>query len=208
MIKYIDERNTYIDKNVIIGDGTTIYPNVFIEGNTRIGCNCFIGPGTFIRDCVIGDNTIIYSSQIFGSIIGSNNLIGPFANIRENNKIGNNNRLGSFVEFKNNIIGNNNKIPHLSFIGDAILENDIHIGCGSITVNKKALSKVGERETTIIKNSAFIGCNVNMLAPITIGEDSVVAAGSTVNQDVESNSLAIARSRQTNKLNYNGRQKI
>ncbi len=208
MIKFIDKNNTYVDNSVVIGDGTIIYPNVHIEGNTTIDRDCIIGPFTYIKNSVIGNNNTIYSSHIFDSKIGNNNEIGPYAYIREKNDIGNNNRLGSFIELKNNKISDNNKIPHLSYIGDAIIENNVHIGCGSITVNKKVNSKIGQRETTIIKNNAFVGCNVNLLAPITIGENAIVAAGSTINQDVEDEALGIARNRQVNKPNYNKHQKI
>ena len=125
-----------------------------------------------------------------------------FANIREGNIIGNNNRIGDFIELKENTIGNGNKIPHLSFVGNANVKNDVHMGCGSITVNKQANSGTGERVQTIIEDNAFIGCNANLMAPVTIGRNSVVAAGSTITDDVPDHSLAIARERQTNKERY------
>lgn len=203
MINIKDENNTYIDSSVIIGKNCTIYPNVVIEGNTIIGDNTIIYMGTYIKNSTIGKNNTIYNSYIFDSKMGDNNQIGPYAFIREGNEIGNNNRLGSFVEFKNNKIGNGNKIPHLSYIGDATVNNNVHVGCGSITVNKKVKSKVGERENTILLDDSFIGCNVNLLAPITIGKKAVVAAGSTISNDVPDNALAIARERQTIKENYN-----
>lgn len=202
MIKYIDKNNTYIEETVKIGENCTIYPNVYIEGNTIIGDNTIIYMGSYIKDSNIGNNNIIYTSYILNSKIGDNNQIGPYAYIREGNIIGNDNRLGSFVEFKENTIGNGNKIPHLSYIGNAFVNDNVHIGCGSITVNKKANSKQGEREKTIILDNAFVGCNVNLLAPLKIGKNSVVAAGSTITDDVPDNSLAVARIRQTLKENY------
>ncbi len=202
MITIIDSKNTYISENAKIGDNCIIYPNVMIEGNTIIGDNTVIYMGSYIRNSVIGKNNVIYTSYILDSKIGDNNQIGPYANIREGNEIGSNNRLGSFVEFKENSIGNGNKIPHLSYIGNAIVKDNVHIGCGSITVNKKVDSKAGERETTIIEDNSFIGCNVNLLAPLKIGAESVVAAGSTITDNVPNNALAIARIKQSIKENY------
>lgn len=202
MIKIIDKNNTYIDDTVKIGNNCVIYPNVHIEGNTVIGDNTTIYMGSYIKNSIIGDNNCIYTSYIFDSEIGNNNQIGPYAFIREGNIIGNNNRLGSFVEFKENTIGNGNKIPHLSYIGNATVKDNVHVGCGSITVNKKVNSKTGERENTILLDNSFIGCNVNLLAPVTIGKNSVVAAGSTITSDIPDNALGIARERQIVKENY------
>ena len=202
MINIKDPNNTYIDDSVTIGENVTIYPNVVIEGNTTIGDNTVIYNSSYIKDSNIGANNIIYTSYIIGSEIGDNNQIGPYANIREKNIIGDYNRLGSFVELKENTIGNGNKIPHLSFVGNTTVNNDVHIGCGSITVNKRAHSETGARVQTIIEDNAFVGCNANLLAPVVVGKNSVVAAGSTITDDVPNNSLAIARERQTNKENY------
>lgn len=155
--------------------------------------------GTYIKDSIIGDNTVIYNSQIKNSSIGENNIIGPYAHIRENNKTGNNVKIGSFVELKNSIVNNNSKIPHLSYIGDSEIGEHVNIGCGVVTANYDGKNK----HKTIIKDNAFIGCNVNLIAPVTIEENALVAAGSTITDDVPANALAIARSRQTNKEDYN-----
>ena len=202
MINIIDEKNTYIADTVNIGDGCIIYPNVVIEGNTTIGDNTIIYMGTYIKDSIIGSNNKIFTSYIIDSEIGNSNEVGPYAYLRQNNKIGNNNRLGSFVEFKDNTIGDGNKIPHLSYIGDSNIGNDVHIGCGAITVNKPVNSLVGERAKTNILDNSFIGCNSNLLAPLTIGKNAVVGAGSTIYEDVPDNALALAREKQTIKENY------
>jgi len=198
-MKLIDEKNTYIEESVKIGKGTIIYPNVVIEGNTIIGENCIIYAGSYIKDSIIGNNNTIHHSYVVESEIGDNNTIGPFSNIRANNKIKNNNKIGAFVELKGNIINSNNKIPHLSYIGDAIIESGINIGCGVITANYDGVNK----HKTVIKKDAFVGCNVNLVAPVTVGENTIIAAGSTITEDVEDNALAIARNRQTNKKEYN-----
>lgn len=203
-MKLIDKNNTYIDTEVQIGKETIIYPNVIIEGKTIIGNNCIIHAGTYIKDSIIGDNNKIYHSYIIESEIGNNNEIGPFSNIRANNKIQDHNKIGAFVELKGNNINSNIKIPHLSYIGDSIIESGVNIGCGTITVNYDGVKK----HQTVIKKDAFIGCNVNLISPITIGENSLIAAGSTITEDVEKDSLAIARNRQTNKKNYNKKNTI
>lgn len=202
MINYIDKNNTYIADTVKIGDNCTIYPNVVIEGNSIIGDNTIIYMGSYINNSIIGKDNVIYTSYIVNSELGDNNQIGPYANIREGNKIGSNNRLGSFVEFKENIIGNGNKIPHLSFVGNAIVKDNVHIGCGAITVNKKVKSNTGERVMTLIEDNSFVGCNVNLLAPLTLGKNSVVAAGSTITNNVPDNALAISRTNEIIKEDY------
>ena len=202
MVTIIDKNNTYIANTVKIGDNCIIYPNVVIEGNTTIGDNTIIYMSSYIKNSIIGKNNTIYTSYIIDSNIGDNNEIGPYAYLRKGNNIGDYNRLGCYVELKENKIGNSNKIPHLSYIGNTTVKNNVHVGCGTITVNKKVNSQVGERENTLILDNSFIGCNVNLLAPLTIGKDSVVAAGSTITDDVPDNALAVARSMQTIKENY------
>lgn len=189
MIKYIDANNTYIDQSVKIGDGTTIYPNVMLEGETRIGRNCIIHMGCYIKDSVIGDNTIIYSSHIEDSKIGRDCQIGPYTHIRHDNIIENEVKVGSFVEIKNNTIGTKSRIPHLSYIGDASIGENVNISCGVITANFDGKKK----NRTIIEDNAFIGCDVNLIAPITIEQNSIVGAGSTITADVPNDSIAIAR---------------
>lgn len=198
-MKLIDERSTYIDEKVIIGEGTIIYPNVTIEGSTVIGNNCVIHNGSYIKDSIIGDNNTIYSSYVIESKIGNNNQIGPFANIRPNNDIKDNIKIGSFVELKNSIIESNTKIPHLSYVGDAEVGSNVNIGCGVITANYDGKNK----HKTIIKDHVFVGCNSNLIAPVTLHKNSLIAAGSTVTEDVNENALCIARARQVNKDNYN-----
>lgn len=199
MINYIDKKNTYIGEDVQIGDGTTIYPNVVIEGKTIIGTNCTIYIGSVIKDSIIGNNCNIYSSYIVNSQIGNNNNIGPFANIRENNYICDNTKIGSFVELKNSNIGNNTKVPHLSYIGDTTIGKKVNIGCGTVTANYDGKRK----NNTYIGDNAFIGCNSVLVAPINIEKNSFVAAGSTITKDLKENDLAVARTKQINLENKN-----
>ena len=157
---------------------------------------------TYIYDDVeIGIDTVIHPNTIIksGVIIGDNCEIGPNAYIRENCVIGNDVRVGSFVELKNVKIGDRTRVPHLTYLGDAELGCDSNVGCGTITCNFDGINK----NKTIIGDRAFIGSNVNFVAPVTIGDDVLIAAGSTITEDVPSNNMGIARERQTNKPRKN-----
>lgn len=198
MIKYIDKNTVYIDDTAIIEDGVIIYPNVIIEGNSKIKKNSIIHMNSYIKNSIIEESTIVYSSHIVDSKIGPFNKIGPYSNIRENTVTSSNVKIGSFTETKNSIIDENTKIPHLSYVGDSIVGKNVNIGCGVITANYDGRQK----NKTIIKDDVFIGCNSNLIAPITLEKKSKVAAGSTIYENVPANSLAIARERQVNKENY------
>lgn len=191
MVKYIDEQNTYIEDTVTIKDGTTIYPNVVLEGNTKIGKNCIIHMGCFIKDTEIEDNTIIYSSHIESSKIGNNCEIGPYAHIRSRCIIKDNVKVGSFVELKNSMIDKETKIPHLSYLGDSKIGQHVNIGCGVVTANFDGK----EKHQTQIEDEAFIGCNVSLVAPIKIEKNAYIGAGSTITKDVPKDTLAVERSK-------------
>lgn len=188
----IDEKNTYIDEDVVIGENSIIHPFVFLKGKTIIGKNTEIKPFTTIVNSTIGDNVIIDSSNIEDNIIGNGTKIGPMANLRPGNNIGDSCRIGNFVEVKNSNLGNNVKASHLTYIGDADLGNDINLGCGVVFVNYDGANKY--RST--VKDGSFIGCNVNIVSPVLLAEDTYVAAGSTVTIDSEQGDLIIARERE------------
>jgi bifunctional UDP-N-acetylglucosamine pyrophosphorylase/glucosamine-1-phosphate N-acetyltransferase len=197
-VTIVDANNTYIDVDVTIGQDTVIYPGTMIRGKTDIGPNCTIGPNTEIQNCRIGEATTIRQSAAFDSSIGKNVQVGPFAHIRPSSEIMDEVKLGNFVEIKKSTIGKNTKVPHLSYIGDTQIGSDTNIGCGAITVNYDGIQKF----TTTIGDRVFIGCNVNLIAPVEIESDSYVAAGSTITTKVPKGTLAIARSRQENKEGY------
>ncbi|MBQ3055740.1 MAG: hypothetical protein IJC88_06510 [Oscillospiraceae bacterium] len=184
-----------IAEDVVIGSGTVILPGVILQGGTVIGAHCTIGPHTVIRDSRIADNATIKQSQISDSTIGNGTAIGPFAHIRNHCEIGANCRIGNFVELKNSKIKDGSKMAHLSYIGDTEMGQDVNIGCGTITVNYDGVRK----HRTYIGDRAFVGCNANLIAPVSIGKDALIAAGSTVVESVPDGALAIARSRQTTK---------
>ena len=164
----------------------------------RSGENCRIGPNSEIENSEIGDNVTIRHSVIKDSFIGNNTQVGPFAHFRNQAVIKDNVHVGNFVEIKNSQIDSNTKAAHLAYIGDALVGKHVNMGCGSITVNYNGKGK----HKTVIKDHAFVGCNSNLIAPVTIGENAYIAAGSTINKNVPEDAMAIARSKQENKEGY------
>lgn len=197
-VTIIDPEHTYISPDAIIGQDTVIYPGCHIMGQVKIGSDCEIGPNSQLIDCTIGDRTVIKYSVVTNSEIGNDATVGPFAHIRPESKLGNNIRIGNFVEIKKSSFADGSKASHLSYIGDAQVGENVNIGCGTITVNYDGVNKY----ETKIEDGAFIGCNSNLIAPVTIGKQSYIAAGSTITEAVPERALAIARSRQVNKENY------
>ncbi|TKC13898.1 bifunctional UDP-N-acetylglucosamine diphosphorylase/glucosamine-1-phosphate N-acetyltransferase GlmU [Robertmurraya kyonggiensis] len=197
-VTIIDPKNTYIDADVEIGQDTIIYPGTVLTGQTKIASDCQIGPNSEIKNCHIGEGTVIRQSVAHDSQIGADVNIGPFAHIRPQSEIHDEVKIGNFVEIKKTVFGKGSKASHLSYIGDAEVGRDVNIGCGSITVNYDGKNKF----LTKIEDDVFIGCNSNLVAPVTVGKGAYVAAGSTVVEDVPGNALAIARARQVNKEQY------
>lgn len=197
-VTIIDPEHTYISADAVIGQDTVIYPGCHIVGEVRIGSDCQIGPNTELVDCTIGSRTNVKFSVVTNSEVGDEVTIGPFAHIRPESKLGNNIKIGNFVEIKKSSLANGSKASHLSYIGDAQVGEDVNIGCGTITVNYDGVNKY----ETKIEDGAFIGCNSNLIAPVTVGKQAYVAAGSTITDEVPERALAIARSRQLNKENY------
>jgi bifunctional UDP-N-acetylglucosamine pyrophosphorylase / glucosamine-1-phosphate N-acetyltransferase len=197
-VTIIDPANTYIESEVVIGSDTVIYPGTMIKGKTSIGSECQIGPNSEIDSSEVGDETVIRQSVAHKSLIGNLVNIGPFAHIRPESDIKDEVKIGNFVEIKKAVFGEKSKASHLSYIGDAEVGKDVNIGCGSITVNYDGKNKF----LTKIEDEVFIGCNSNLVAPVTVGKGAYVAAGSTITKDVPGKALSIARSHQVNKENY------
>lgn len=194
-VTIIDPEHTYIEDSVVIGSDTVIYPGTYLEGNTVIGTNCTIGPNTRIISTSIGNEVTIESSKVVESKIGNKTTVGPFAYLRPETILGENVKIGDFVEVKKSFIGDNSKSSHLAYIGDAHIGKDVNIGCGVVFVNYDGKQK----HTTVIGDGAFIGSNSNLVAPVNIQQGGYVACGSTITEDVEEGDLAIARARQVNK---------
>ena len=197
-VNIVDPYSTYIGQDVIIDKTTIIYPGVVIEGKCLIGKGNVISGSSYLINVVIGDGNNIVSSRITDSIIHNNVNIGPNAHIRNASEIYDEARIGNYVEIKNTRIGKLTRVAHLAYLGDAQIGEDVNIGCGVITINYDGTRKYA----TIIKDHAFIGSNANLIAPITVGEYSMVAAGSTVDEDVLDGDMAISRLYQTNKKGY------
>lgn len=197
-VSLIDPENTYISSESTIGRDTVIYPGTVILGKTTIGEDCIIGPNSEIKDSKIVDRTTVKQSVIHDSKVGSDVNIGPFAHIRPQSAIADEVKIGNFVEIKKASFGKGSKASHLSYIGDAEVGSDVNIGCGSITVNYDGKNK----HLTTIEDNVFIGCNSNLVAPVTVGKGAYVAAGSTITKNVPGEALSIARARQENKEGY------
>ncbi len=187
-----------ISEEAEIEASAVILPNTQICGKTKISANAVIGPNSIVEDCIIGENVKINSSHCYQSEIKNGAEIGPFVRIRPECTVGENARIGNFVELKNAVVKKGAKISHLSYIGDSEVGEEVNIGCGCATVNFDGRNK----NRTVICDGAFIGCGVNLVAPVKVGKDAFVAAGSTVTEDVPENALAIARLRQENKKDW------
>jgi len=178
---------------LICAPGVRIAAHVVIEGTVDLGSNVHIGPYTYLKDSTVGANSAIRAySSLEGVEIGENCRIGPYARVRDQCVIASDCSIGNFVELKATQVGVGAKINHLAFLGDAELENDTVIGAGVITCNYDGTTTV----KTKIKRGAFIGCGTELVAPLTVGKNATVGAGSTITQNVEADGLTLARSRQ------------
>lgn len=199
-ISFLNSHSCLLSPEAQIGIDSVIGLNCQILGETTIGENCQIN-NCFIHDSSIGDNVQIRYSQIVQSRIGSNCLVGPFANLRPDTQLANNVMVGDFVEIKNSQIAQNSKIPHLSYIGDSEIGEDVNIGAGSITANYDAIA--GLKHATQIGHNVKVGSNCVLVAPLQIANNCFIAAGSTIVNSVhEQNSLIIAREKQIVKKNW------
>ncbi len=191
-VTLVDPQNTYIAPDTEIGIDTVILPGCVIEQGTKIGEDCIIGPNARLSHMTLADHVTFQASTGFDSSIGAYTNVGPYAYIRPNSHIGKKVKIGDFVEVKNSTIGDNTKVSHLTYIGDTDAGSGINFGCGTVTVNYDGKQKY----RTVIEDNVFIGCNANLIAPVTIKKGSYIAAGSTITKDVPEDALAVARARQ------------
>lgn len=197
-VNFIDEDLVYIGDEVKIAAGAVIEANVSLFGKTEIGADTLIGSGSYLENAVIGSECKILASRITDSKMGNKVTCGPWSHLRNGCEVHDNVRIGNFVEFKNTVFGYKSRCAHLTYLGDSKVGEDVNIGCGVVTVNYDGHHKYH----TEIGDHAFIGSNANLIAPIKIGDYALVAAGSTVNCDVEDGAMGIARNRQSNKEGY------
>ena len=187
-------RDVYIEPEVVIAPGATILPGCILRGKTVIGADCVIGPNTLLENTVVDAGSTINASQCYDSHIGPNNKIGPFTHVRTGTKTAEGCHLGAYVETKNSNFARGNTVSHLTYIGDSDVGKYCNFGCGTVTCNYDGKDKF----RTQIGDYCFIGCNTNLVAPVTIGDGAYTAAGSTITKDVPPQALGIARERQTN----------
>jgi len=203
-VSLIDPEHTYIDHGVSIGSDTVIHPNCHITGRTVVGTGCIIENGVSISDCHIGNACHIKS----GSALESSELldevsVGPMAHLRSGTVLESRVKIGNFVETKKTILGKGSKASHLTYLGDAEIGRDVNIGCGTITCNYDGVSK----HRTLIGDNVFIGSDVQLVAPVTVGQNSLVAAGTTVTKNVPPGSLVLGRTPQVNREGWRNRKK-
>jgi len=188
-----DPDTVYIDDTVEFEPDTVVRPGSHIKGRTRVGTGSSLGPNCFVKDCVIGRNCDIkFGSYLSESVFDESCSVGPYSHIRPKCDIGPGVKIGNFTECKAVKAGRGSKIPHLTYAGDAEIGEGVNVGAGTITCNYDGVKK----HRTVIGDRAFIGSNVNLVAPVAVGPGAVIGAGSTITEDVPERSLAIARSRQ------------
>lgn len=196
----IDPRAVYVEDEVKIGEGSVIYPGVTIKGATEIGRFCVIEPQAFLNQCKVGDSVQIkVGSYIEAAVVKDRAQVGPYAHLRPETEIGEEAKVGNFVELKKVKFGDRAKASHLTYLGDAEIGADTNIGCGTITCNYAVDRK---KYKTVIGKDVFVGSDTQFIAPVTIGDGAVIASGSTITKDVPAGALAVARGRQMTKENY------
>ncbi|MBE0449411.1 MAG: bifunctional UDP-N-acetylglucosamine diphosphorylase/glucosamine-1-phosphate N-acetyltransferase GlmU [Clostridia bacterium] len=200
-VTIVSPETTYIEKNVVIGRDTTLYPGTLLKGMTVIGEDCHIGPNADLLDVVVDPKAQIKHSTLIKSHVGEKSVIGPYAYLRPGSMIGKNVKIGDFVEIKNSTIGDDSKVSHLTYVGDGMVGKNVNLGCGVVFVNYDGSRK----HLTEIEDDVFVGCNSNLIAPVKIGSGAYIAAGSTITDDVPSEALAIARQRQVNKTEWSNK---
>ena len=193
-VTVMDPASTFVDSTVVIGADTILYPFTWLEGSTVIGKDCRIGPNSRIADSRLGDSVTLHFSYAHECEIADRVTVGPYVHLRPQASLAQDAKVGNFVEIKNSRVGVGSKVPHLSYIGDTEIGAAVNIGSGTITVNYDGKKK----HRTVIGDEAFVGCNTNLVAPVTVGEGAYIAAGSTITKDVPPRALGVGRSRQVN----------
>ena len=198
-VTIVDAKRLDVRGEVKAGKDCLIDVNVILEGDIKLGNNVSIGPNTILKDVEIGDNTKIEAfSHVVSARIGNNCSIGPYARLREGSKIEDSGKVGNFVETKNSTLGSGSKANHFTYLGDTTVGTKTNIGAGTITCNYDGKNK----HKTIVGDNSFIGSNSSLVAPVKIGNNTTIAAGSTITKDVPSDALGVGRAKQSNKDNW------
>jgi bifunctional UDP-N-acetylglucosamine pyrophosphorylase/glucosamine-1-phosphate N-acetyltransferase len=203
-VTLVDPEQTYIDQGVIVGPDTVIHPNCSISGATVIGSGCLVEGGVSISSCRIGDGCRIKAGSVLeDSELCNDVAVGPMAHLRPGTLLNDHVKVGNFVETKKTVMGEGSKASHLTYLGDARIGRDVNIGCGTITCNYDGVNK----HRTVIDDNVFVGSDVQLVAPVRVGANSLIAAGTTVTRDVPVGSLAISRTPQVNREGWRIRKK-
>jgi bifunctional UDP-N-acetylglucosamine pyrophosphorylase / glucosamine-1-phosphate N-acetyltransferase len=202
-VTVVDPDSTYVDAEVTVGRDSVLLPQTFLKGKTRVGARAKIGPFSVLQDCEVKDGVELKAVFASEAVFDNDVYGGPFAHFRPGTVMGPGSRAGNFVEIKKSKIGPRSKVNHLAYVGDAELDERVNIGAGVITCNYDGFQK----SRTVIGSGAFIGSNVNLVAPVNIGAGAVVGAGSTITKDVPSDALAIERATQLVKKDWARRRR-
>jgi bifunctional UDP-N-acetylglucosamine pyrophosphorylase / glucosamine-1-phosphate N-acetyltransferase len=204
-VTLIDPKVTYVEKGVEIGRETVLYPNAILQGKTTIGERCLIESNTLLFDSAIGNDVKIRASSVIEeSRIEDGATIGPFAHLRPGTVVKTKAKIGNFVEVKKSVIGRGSKANHLTYIGDSIVGEEVNIGAGTITCNYDGIHK----HQTVIEDGVFVGSNVELVAPVHVGKNASIGAGTTVTKNVPEGALAISRMHQQNIPGWDERVKL
>ena len=193
-VTIMDPASTFIEGSVKIGRDTIIYPYTWLEGSTEIGEDCEIGPNARFTNVKIGSHNHLQFIYGHDCEVKNNVTAGPYVHLRPDTVISDGVKIGNYVEVKNSNVGEGTKLPHLTYIGDSDIGSGANMGCGCITVNYDGKKK----HRTIIGDNAFVGCNTNLVAPVTVQANTYIGAGSTITKEVPENALGIARAKQKN----------
>lgn len=193
-VTMLDPSQTFVDVGVRVGRDSVLYPQTYLEGDSRVGLGCVIGPATRIVDSTVADGAQVQFSVVRGSKIGKAASVGPYANIRPGTFLDAGSKAGTFVEIKNSRVGKGSKVPHLSYVGDADIGRDVNIGAATVTVNYDGWDK----HRTVVEDDAKVGSDTMLVAPVTVGKGAMTGAGSVITNDVPAGALGIERSEQRN----------
>ncbi len=192
-VSVTDPATTYVDVDVEVARDAVLLPGTILESGTKVGPRSVIGPHSHLTRCTIGADVTLHSTRASDAVVGDGATVGPYTHLRPGTQLGRSTKVGAFAETKNAVVGEGSKVPHLAYVGDATIGEQVNISCGVITVNYDGRTK----SHTTIEDGAFVGCDTMLIAPVTIGAGAYTAAGSTITDDVPARALAIARSRQT-----------
>ena len=203
-VTMIDPQAVYIERDVRVGRDSVVHPGASILGSTVIGERCEIGQGTLISSCSIADDVVVKAGSVLeGAVVHGEVAIGPMAHLRAGSELSPRVKIGNFVETKKVFMGEGSKASHLTYLGDATIGRNVNIGCGTITCNYDGVNK----HRTVIEDEVFVGSDVQLVAPVRVGRNSLVAAGTTVTKDIPPDSLALSRVPQVNKEGWKLKKK-